>query len=70
MLNADSRVLYSFDIAKDAQSVSKTQTVTIKLVDTLASIGSYLSERIMQGLTYRSAIFLMALPCTMGKLVN
>jgi len=70
VLNADSRVLYSSDIAKAAQSVSKIQTVTIKLVATLASIGSYLSERVMQGFTYRPAFFLMSLRCTMAMLAN
>jgi len=70
VLNGDSRVLHSSDIAKAAQSVSKIQTVTIKLVATLASIGSYLAEWMMQGFTYRPAVFLMSLPCTVAKLAN
>jgi hypothetical protein len=52
VLNTDNRVVHSSDTARAAQSVSKFQTVTIKLVATLGSIGSYFSEWMMQGLTY------------------
>jgi hypothetical protein len=52
VLNADNRVVYISNTAKAAQSVSKFQTVTIKLFTTLGSIGSYFSEWMIQGLTY------------------